>query len=265
MTETNGALARLRLPQFPRSNGYDPAWVVANQMGPHPLWLLESLLEHMPIEPEMRVLDLGCGTALTSIFLAREFGAQVWAADLWIDPTRNWERIREAEVADLVAPIRVEAHDLPFAGGFFEAIVSIDAYEYFGTDDLYLAWGLSRVLAPGGRIGMVTPGLRHEIDDVPESLKKYWGPDFWTFHSPDWWRRNWERSGAVDVELADLVSGGWDLWHLWAEVLDAVGARGAADAPAPPEKGGDDLALLDDDTTRLIGFTRMVGRRSEPV
>lgn len=63
------------------------------------------------------------------------------------------------------------------------------------------------------------------------------------------------------MEIADLVPGGWDLWHLWAEVLDEVGASGAADAPPPPEKGGDDLALLDDDTTRLIGFSRVVARR----
>jgi cyclopropane fatty-acyl-phospholipid synthase-like methyltransferase len=127
-----------------------------------------------------RVLDLGCGTALTSIFLAREFGARVWAADLWIDPNRNWERIREASVAELVTPMRMEAHALPFLEGYFGAIVSVDAYHYFGTDDLYLAWGLSPFLTSGGRIGVVVPGIREEVDEVPESLRPYWGPDLWT-------------------------------------------------------------------------------------
>ncbi len=89
--------------------------------GSNPLWLLESLTEHLAIEPGSRVLDLGCGTALTSIFLAREFDARVWAGDLWIDPTRNWERIMDAGVADRVTPIRIEARDLPFAAGFFDA------------------------------------------------------------------------------------------------------------------------------------------------
>jgi cyclopropane fatty-acyl-phospholipid synthase-like methyltransferase len=36
----------------------------------------------MNLQPGMRVLDLGCGRALSSIFLHREFGLQVWAADL---------------------------------------------------------------------------------------------------------------------------------------------------------------------------------------
>ena len=61
----------------------------------------------------MRVLDLGCGAAISSIFLARELGVQVWAADLWIDPTQNRRRIEEAGVGDRVFPIEAEAHTLP--------------------------------------------------------------------------------------------------------------------------------------------------------
>jgi cyclopropane fatty-acyl-phospholipid synthase-like methyltransferase len=37
----------------------------------------------------MRVLDLGCGRAATSIFLRREFGVQVWATDLWTNASEN--------------------------------------------------------------------------------------------------------------------------------------------------------------------------------
>ena len=60
---------------FPRSKHYDPAWVLRNHMGPNVLWLTESLTQVMEIAPGSRVLDLGCGRALSSIFLAREFGA----------------------------------------------------------------------------------------------------------------------------------------------------------------------------------------------
>lgn len=60
-------------------------------MGPNALWLIEALTEVMPIERGMRILDLGCGTALTSIFLAKEFDAEVWATDLWTEASANQE------------------------------------------------------------------------------------------------------------------------------------------------------------------------------
>ena len=50
-------------------------------------------------------MDLGCGRALSSIFIATEFNADVWATDLWIAPSDNWERIKQAGVADRVFPI----------------------------------------------------------------------------------------------------------------------------------------------------------------
>jgi cyclopropane fatty-acyl-phospholipid synthase-like methyltransferase len=109
--------------QFPRSNEYDPEWIITNQMGLNPLWLTEWLCEKMPLTSGMRVLDLGCGKALSSIFLAKEYGVQVWAADLWIKPTDNYERIRQAEVEDQVFPIHADARSLPFAEGYFDAIL----------------------------------------------------------------------------------------------------------------------------------------------
>ena len=43
-----------------------------------------------------KVLDLGCGRAMSSIFLHREFGVQVWATDLWFSASENLQRIRDA-------------------------------------------------------------------------------------------------------------------------------------------------------------------------
>jgi SAM-dependent methyltransferase len=115
---------------YPRTSAYDPAWVFLNHMGPNVLWLTEWLARALELEPGMRVLDLGCGTGISSIFLAREFGVQVWASDLWIPPDDNWKRVAETDVADRVFPISVEAHTLPFAAGFFDAIVSIANFNW---------------------------------------------------------------------------------------------------------------------------------------
>ncbi len=91
-------------PDYPRTSAYDPTWVFLNHMGPNVLWLTEWLTQVLDLEPGMRVLDLGCGTAISSIFLASEFDVQVWAADLWISPDDNAKRIAETDSPTACSP-----------------------------------------------------------------------------------------------------------------------------------------------------------------
>ena len=242
---------------YPRTSAYDPTWVFLNHMGPNVLWLTEWLTEVLDLQPGMRVLDLGCGTATSSIFLAREFGVHVWAADFWMPPHENGKRIAETDVADRVFPISVEAHALPFAAGFFDAIVSVDAYHYFGTDIRYLAY-LARYARADAQIGIAVPSNSadpdHMPDDIPPSMGVK-GGDFFTFRSAQWWRRHWEMSGTVDVECADPLPGGWDDWYRWSEVAAAwSGGDAAVSGDAP---------LLLTQSGRTLGFARVVGRVRE--
>ena len=242
----------LRLPDFPRAARYDPAWVLANHMGPNVLWLAESLSQVLDLVPGSRVLDLGCGRALSSIFLAREFDVQVWAVDLWTDPSSNWQRVVEAGEERRVQPLQLDARRLPFPTGFFDAVVSLDAYHYFGTDDLYLSQ-LTRVLAPGGELGIVSPGLVDELTEVPAHLEPFWDRQFWSFHSPAWWRAHWERTGLVDVRHADLVPDGWRHWQLWDQVSREMSP------PAEPN-GPEEWRMLEIDEGRTLGFSRVTAR-----
>src|SRR5262249_10278680 len=145
----------------------------------------------LPLAPGMRVLDLGCGRAVSSIFLHKEFGAQVWAADLWFSASENLRRIRDAGAGEGVFPLHVDARCLPFAEEFFDAIVMLDSFMYYATDDLFLGT-LARFLKPGGAIGIAGSGLMHEIDgEVPGHLKDWWTPDHACLHSAAWWKRHW--------------------------------------------------------------------------
>src|ERR1700723_2268779 len=159
--------------RFPRAAKYNPDWVLASvSSAANPLWLSEWLAAAMDLRPGMRVLDLGCGRAASSIFLRREFGAQVWATDLWFSASENLQRIRDAGVEDGVFPIHADARSLPFASEFFDAIVSIDSFVYYGTDDLYLN-DLARFVKPGGPVGIAGAGLVREIEDpFPEHLRE---------------------------------------------------------------------------------------------
>jgi SAM-dependent methyltransferase len=241
----------LTLPEFPRSAGYRPEWMLENLMGPNAVWLAEAMSQVLPLQPGMRVLDMGCGKAISSIFLAKEFGCQVWAADLWIKPGENWARIREAGVEDQVFPIHAEAHALPFADEFFDAAISLDAYHYFGTDDLYLGY-YSRFVKSGGALGIVVPGIAGEFTEgVPDHLTPYWESEFWSFHSPEWWKRQWERTGPVEVWHADMVPNGWRHWLTWLEVARADGYRSSAE----------EANMVRLDAGRNLGFARLVARR----
>jgi len=248
--------------RFPLSNKYDGKWVAENQMGPNALWLAEWLAEEMKLEPGMRVLDMGCGTAMTSIFLAKEFGVTVFANDLWIKATDNYERIVEAGVADRVFPIRAEAHALPYADGFFDAIVSLDSYQYYGTDDLYLN-SFVKFLKPGGQIGIVVPGLMREFEDgqVPEHLTRiqdhgrpWWADDCWSFHTVEWWRTHWGHSSLVEIELADTLEDGCKHWILHEKVKQPEKRVN----PFPAE-----VETLEADGGKYLGFVRMIARRKE--
>src|SRR5436190_14482791 len=158
--------------RFPRASQYHPEWVLAHASngGANTLHLTEWLATALELRPGMRVLDLGCGRAMPSIFLLREFGVQVWATDLWFSASENIQRIRDAGVEDGVFPLHADARSLPFAADFFDAIVCIDSYPYFGTDDLYLNY-LAHFVKPGCRIGIAGAGLVQEFDGaVPDHL-----------------------------------------------------------------------------------------------
>ena len=250
----------LKNDRYPRSAGYDPEWVLQGWMGPNVLWLTEWLCEKMALEPGMRVLDMGCGKALSSVFLAREFDVTVWANDLWIPATENWQRIREAGLEDRVFPIHAEAHELPYADGFFDAIVSLDSYQYYGTDDLYLEYML-KFLRPGGQIGIVVPALTRDFNgQVPEHLTRprsdgsvFWSPGCWCFHTAAWWRRHWGKTGLVDVDIADVQPDGWRDWLRYEQACDEAGTL-----LFPSE-----AETLAEDAGRYLALVRAVARRVE--
>ncbi|HET8841140.1 MAG TPA: class I SAM-dependent methyltransferase [Ktedonobacteraceae bacterium] len=243
--------ALLTREDFPRSASYDPVWMLENLMGPNAVWLAESLSQVMALQANTRVLDLGCGKATSSIFLAREFQLQVWATDLWVQASDNWQRICTANLQNQVFPIYSEAHTLPFAHGFFDALLSFDAYHYFGTDELYLGY-VSRFVRPGGSLGIVVPSVLSELNgEIPAHLTEYWQWDWWSFHSPQWWQQHWNKTGLVEVERADIIPDGWKHWMTWLQVCQDAGF------PSSPEE----LEMLQADAGRTFGFTRMVARK----
>jgi SAM-dependent methyltransferase len=202
---------------FPRSVNYDRAWVIRHSLGENVLYNLESLCEKLPLQPGMRVLDLGCGRAVSSIFLAKEFDVQVWAVDKGVDPTDSYRLIAEQECEDRVFPLRLGSRRLPFAREFFDIIVSVDSFHYFGTDERYLPY-LMQFIKPSGCIGIVDMCFRRElasIAEAPSYLKNRY-QDYWYFiHSVAWWRERWIKTGLVNVLCAEELPHTDFIWDLF--------------------------------------------------
>ena len=60
-------------------------------------------------------------------------------------------------------------------------------------------------------------------------------------------RRHWERAGIMDVELADSLPNGWELWRDWHLAI------------APDNVA--EIQALEADRGRYLGYVRLVGRR----
>jgi cyclopropane fatty-acyl-phospholipid synthase-like methyltransferase len=203
---------------------YDEEFILDNLMGPNSLKIAEEVSQHLNLHEGMRILDLGCGKALTSIFMAKEFGVTVFATDLWIGASDNFKRIHKMGVEDKVFPIHAEARSMPYANDFFDAVVSFDSYHYFGTDENYMNYYLAPLVKKNGIIAMSVPGLTEEFEDgVPENLKPYWNEkENLTFHSQQWWRKLWKRTNVVDIIESFNLECTPEAWEDWSKSSNPV-------------------------------------------
>ncbi len=240
--------------KYPLSSKYDLLWVLNNEMGPNALWLTEWVCEKMDLKPGMKVLDMGCGKAMSSVFLAREFNVQVWANDLWVSASANWNRICKENMQDKIFPIHAEAHDLPYADIFFDAIISLDAYHYFGTDDLYLNYIL-KFLKPGGQIGVGLVGMSEEFKDgVPEYFKGWWDPaECGCFHTLEWWKAHWQRPQIVNINHADSLNDNLQEWIDFEEIKHTAGTV----------RFPEELPAIEADKGKNLAFHRIVAKKNE--
>ncbi len=238
------ALDHLTKDAFPKSAKYDAKWLIDLDMGPHPLWLLEDLATDLDLRPGMRVLDLGSGLGATSVFLAREFGVSVIAADLWVDPSVSGEVFRREGLEGEILPMSVDGHRLPFGRGTFDAIVSIDSWAFFGTGDHYPAY-VASFLKPGGQLGVATPALTtevRELGEIPDHVDKVFGVETAAWHTAEWLRTQWTFSRAFADVTARTQPDGCANWLLWERAV--LELKGEHSSPAQQMLEADGGAFL---------------------
>ncbi len=198
-------------------NHYDTSFVQENMMGPNAMRMAAELAQSLKLEKGMRVLDLGCGKGLTSIFLAKEYGVTVFATDLWISATENYERFKAMGLGDKIIPVHAEAHDLPYAQEYFDVAISIDAYHYFGIEPDYLEKHFAPLVKKGGQIAVAVPGIKKEFAaGVPAGLAPYWIEEVSnTIRSRGWWQDLWKTSAAISLKECKEMKCFKEAWQDW--------------------------------------------------
>ncbi len=228
---------------FKRSEKYDKRFVSDNLMGPNALKMVEELTANLDLHSGMRVLDLGCGKGLTSIFLAREFGVQVYATDLWITATENYGRFKQLGLDSLIVPIHADANDLPYADEYFDAVISVDAYYYFGMDPSFIDTKLAPLIKPGGIFALAFPGFKKDFHSglPPEFLLSWTAKDLETFHSCEWWSNLFSQSKKIRVDSIGEMTCHDTCWADWLSTNNPYAIR---DRPAMNAGAGKYMNLI---------------------
>ena len=221
--------------KYPLSEKYNTPELMAKIMGPNPMKLEEELLTGHQIPTGSVVCDLGSGQGLTSVFLAKEYGFTVYAADLWSDPEENRCFFREMGLSEAeIIPVKADAAALPFEKGFFDAVVSVDSYNYFGRDAHYLDDKLLPYIKSGGYIYIAIPGMKKDCHDhLPQELLLSWTPEQLEYmHDVEYWRDMVGRCRGADVLSVQEMESNEEVWADWLaqENEYAVGDRKAMEA-----------------------------------
>ena len=220
---------------YTRSKAYDTPELQRMIMGPNPVKLEEELLLDHKIPENAVVCDLGSGQGLTSVFLAKEYGFTVYAADLWSDPAENRAFFDRMGLAcDRIIPVKADAAALPFEKEFFDAVVSTDSYNYFGRDERYLDEKLLPFLKHGGYVYIAIPGMKKDCHDhLPEELLLSWTPEQLEYmHDAAYWQDMVSRSKDAEVLSVREMESNEEVWADWLAQDNeyAVGDRKAMEA-----------------------------------
>ena len=216
--------------KYPKSEKYMGNDYMKYIMGPNPLKLCEELLAEHRIPAGARVMDLGSGEGLTSAFLAKEYGFTVYAADLWSKPESHYPLFEQFGLSrEQCIPVKAYANDLPFEREFFDSVVCVDSYNYFGRDPAYLDEKLLPFVKSGGWIYAAVTGMKQDChDNIPEVLLRSWNAEQLDYiHDAQWWRNMVSQSRDCEVVSVHEMQSNAEVWADWLKQENeyAVGDR----------------------------------------
>lgn len=201
--------------QYPELQGYSRDEIYKDFFGGGGLYLAARMARTLHLQPGDRVLDLGCGKGSSSLFLAKQYGVNVIALDLWTSADFLRQKFSAEGFEDCLTPIQRDAtQPLPFAINYFDAIFCMNSFSFYGGN-LEFIEHLLKHLKPGGRLCIGSEVLSSEFTaeqlrnpppvyafrlPPPNEHVDVFKDDFEKQHTSGWWRDLFESSGFLQVE-----------------------------------------------------------------
>lgn len=199
-------------------NNYSTYFSAETMMGPNSARILEELFTKYPLSltEKDEVLDLGCGTGLTSLIIAKETGAKVYANDLWIPAEDNAKRFERWGVGAQIIPICEDANELHFSHNQFAALVSIDSYHYFAGKTDFFENKILPFLKNKSVVLIGIPGIKDEYSGRSEELLSEWlGDEAYMFKSTSQWKELIGNSDRIETKKVWEMNCFSDAWNEW--------------------------------------------------
>ena len=179
------------------------------------LYLAIHMMRTLHLKPNDMVLNLGCGKGATSVFLAKHYGVNVTALDLWTSADFLQQKFSLLGYGDRITPTQMDAtYPLPFAENQFDTIFCMNSFNFYGGSVDFIK-RLLKHLKPGGQICIGSEVLSSEFTaeqmkdpplvyafKLPPSNEHVdvFEDDFKKQHTPNWWRNLFESTGLLKIE-----------------------------------------------------------------
>ena len=169
------------------------------------------LLEAADLRPGERVLDVACGTGIAARLAAEAVGPTGTVAGADLNPLMLAVARRVAAEGSSTQPViewhQANAEELPLPDEAFDAVLCSISLQFFG-DKVAALREMGRVLAPGGRVALSTPGPTPPVfEALDEVLGRHMGAEasmfvraVFSLHDPAELRDLLQSAGFDDVE-----------------------------------------------------------------
>lgn len=150
--------------------------------------------------------------------MAKEYGFKVYATDLWSNPDENRKYFYSLGLDEnSIVSIKADSTDLHFDKNFFDAVVSVDSYNYFGRDENYLDNKLLPFVKNEGYIYIAIPGVKNDChDNLPKELLLSWTPEQLDYmHDIKYWENIFNKSNDSEIIKIEEMESNEEVWNDW--------------------------------------------------